>query len=86
VLHPGDNTFFATADIKQVPIVEALTQEPFCKLEGKLPFQLSGSGVVNNGQNIPYFADALAASNQSIIIDLSQASKALGIPVGCLSN
>ncbi|KAI3323584.1 hypothetical protein HD806DRAFT_497261 [Xylariaceae sp. AK1471] len=86
VLRPGDNTFFTTADIEQVPIIKALTQEPFCELEGKLPFQLKGSRVTNNGQDIPYFAAALAASNQSVTIDLSQAAKAVGIPAACLSK
>ncbi|KAI8632245.1 hypothetical protein F5Y19DRAFT_356217 [Xylariaceae sp. FL1651] len=83
ILRPGNNSFAVTADIEQVPILKALTQQPFCKLEGKLPFQLSGSDVKNNGQEIPYFRDALAASNQSVTIDLSQAAKAIGIPVSC---
>ncbi|TGJ82537.1 hypothetical protein E0Z10_g6200 [Xylaria hypoxylon] len=84
ILYPGNNTFFATADIKQLPIINALTQEPFCELKGKLPFQLSGKDVVNNGQVIPYFRDALAASNQSITIDLSEAAKKLGLPTECI--
>ncbi|KAI1436762.1 hypothetical protein GGR50DRAFT_189784 [Xylaria sp. CBS 124048] len=84
VLYPGNNSFPTTADIKQLPIIDALTMEPFCELNGKLPFILSGTNVVNNGQAIPYFRDALAASNQSVTIDLGEAAKAVGIPVKCL--
>ncbi|KAI1828603.1 hypothetical protein F4861DRAFT_10841 [Xylaria intraflava] len=84
VLQPGDNSFPATADIKQLPIINALTMEPFCELNGKLPFQLSGKTVVNNGQTLPYFQNALAASNQSITIDLSEAVKLIGITPKCL--
>ncbi|KAI0539255.1 hypothetical protein GGR58DRAFT_243126 [Xylaria digitata] len=86
VLYPGNNTFFASADIAQLPIINALTQEPFCELQGRLPFQLSGKDVVNNGQVLPYFRDALAASNQSITIDLSEAAESLGIPVECMAS
>ncbi|GAP83601.1 hypothetical protein SAMD00023353_0200200 [Rosellinia necatrix] len=86
VLRPGNNTFSTTADIQQLPIINALTQEPFCELGGKLPFELQGKDVVNNGQVLPYFRDALAASNQSITIDLSEAAKKIGIPTECLKT
>ncbi|KAI8948945.1 hypothetical protein F4801DRAFT_555311 [Xylaria longipes] len=84
VLYPGNNTFPTTSDIKQLPIISALTQEPYCELKGKLPFQLQGKNVVNNGQVLPYFRDALAASNQSVTIDLSDAAKKVGLPVQCI--
>ncbi|KAI0874123.1 hypothetical protein GGS24DRAFT_516901 [Hypoxylon argillaceum] len=86
VLYPGNNTFPITADIQQLPIINALTEEPFCELNGKLPFQLSGNNVVNKGQALSYFSDALAASNQSVTIDLSEAAKRVGIPVGCATS
>ncbi|KAF2968729.1 hypothetical protein GQX73_g4812 [Xylaria multiplex] len=86
VLYPGDNTFFTSADIAQLPIINALTQEPFCELQGRLPFQLSGKDVVNNGQVLPYFRDALATNNQSITIDLSEAVENLGIPIECVAS
>lgn len=83
VLRPGNNTFSTTADIQQVPIIKALTQKPFCELDGKLPFKLQGEDVVNGGQTLPYFRDALAATNQSITIDLSEAAKKIGLPAQC---
>ncbi|KAI0448527.1 hypothetical protein F5B21DRAFT_105297 [Xylaria acuta] len=84
VLYPGDNTFPTSSDIQQLPILNALTQEPYCELGGKLPFQLEGKNVVNNGQVLPYFRDALAASNQSVTIDLSEAAKKAGLPIKCI--
>ncbi|KAI1203903.1 hypothetical protein F5X97DRAFT_337792 [Nemania serpens] len=86
VLYPGSNTFPTSADVQQLPIVNALTQEPFCELAGKLPFQLSGKDVVNNGEVLPYFRDALAASNQSVTIDLSEAAKQIGISAECINS
>ncbi|KAI1757091.1 hypothetical protein F4782DRAFT_481203 [Xylaria castorea] len=84
VLYPGDNAFPSTSDIKQLPIINALTQKPFCELKGMLPFELMGKNVVNNGQTLPYFRDALAATNQSVTIDLSEAAKNAGLPVMCI--
>ncbi|KAI1369337.1 hypothetical protein F5Y08DRAFT_293073 [Xylaria arbuscula] len=84
VLRPGNNTFATSADIQQLPIVSALTQKPLCELEGKLPFRLKGKDVVNNGQVLPYFRDALAASYQNITIDLSEAAKKIGISAKCI--
>ncbi|KAI0858521.1 hypothetical protein F4860DRAFT_297974 [Xylaria cubensis] len=85
VLYPGDNAFSTTSDIKQLPIINALTQKPYCELKGKLPFELMGSNVVNNGQVLPYFRDALAATNQSVTIDLSEAAAKAGLPVMCIT-
>ncbi|KAI0433673.1 hypothetical protein F5Y09DRAFT_54654 [Xylaria sp. FL1042] len=84
VLYPGNNTFSTTADIKQLPILNALTLEPLCELKGKLPFQLKGNNVVNDGQVLPYFRDALAATYQNVTIDLSEAAKKIGISAECI--
>ncbi|KAI1425386.1 hypothetical protein F5Y12DRAFT_747314 [Xylaria sp. FL1777] len=84
VLYPGDNTFTTSASIAQLPILNALTLKPLCELNGKLPFQLVGSDVENNGQTLPYFRDPLAASSQNVTIDLSDAAKKIGLPVGCI--
>ncbi|KAI0506117.1 hypothetical protein F5B22DRAFT_625287 [Xylaria bambusicola] len=84
ILRPGNNTFVTTADIQQLPILKALTQKPLCELDGKLPFQLKGKDVVNKGQVLPYFRDALAASSQNVTIDLSEAAKKIGITAKCI--
>ncbi|KAK5624485.1 hypothetical protein RRF57_000201 [Xylaria bambusicola] len=84
ILRPGNNTFVTTADIQQLPILKALTLKPLCELNGKLPFQLKGKDVVNSGQVLPYFKDALAASSQNVTIDLSEAAKKIGIIAKCI--
>ncbi|KAI0970304.1 hypothetical protein F4678DRAFT_136304 [Xylaria arbuscula] len=84
MLYPGNNSFSTSADIAQLPIITALTQEPFCKLKGKLPFQLRGKDVENNGQVLPYFRDALAGTLLNVTIDLSGAAPKIGVPAECI--
>ncbi|KAI1265916.1 hypothetical protein F5Y18DRAFT_31557 [Xylariaceae sp. FL1019] len=86
VLRPGNNSFFTNATIEQLPIIKALTEEPDCRLDGALPFQLSGKDVTNNGDELTYFKDALASANQSVIINLKDAAEAVGITPGCVSK
>ncbi|KAI0154843.1 hypothetical protein GGR57DRAFT_98361 [Xylariaceae sp. FL1272] len=86
VLRPGNNSYFTNATIEQIPIVTALTTQPDCKLDGVLPFQLSGKDVTNNGDELTYFRDALASANQSVTIDLKDAAEAVGIKPGCLTK
>ncbi|KAI0385798.1 hypothetical protein F5Y04DRAFT_276321 [Hypomontagnella monticulosa] len=85
VLRPGEtNDFFIWADIDQMTVVNALTHHPWCERNGTLTFELSGKNVTNRGQSIPYFADALAASNQTVDIAIGDAAKHdLGMPIGC---
>ncbi|KAI1856972.1 uncharacterized protein JN550_013538 [Neoarthrinium moseri] len=86
VLYPGDNVFPIQGDIQQLPVLKALEGKPYCENGGILPFQISGHTVVNNGQPIPWLADALAASNQSVTIDIGSAVKPLGVQVSCRSS
>ncbi|KAK3363117.1 hypothetical protein B0T25DRAFT_30956 [Lasiosphaeria hispida] len=88
-LVPGnDNKYPIRAAISQNDILDTLGESPYCdKTEGVLPFQLRGKTVVNHGQNITYFADALASANQTVEIDLGTPIKALlgkAIPCGGL--
>ncbi|OTA69025.1 hypothetical protein K449DRAFT_396401 [Hypoxylon sp. EC38] len=85
VLHPGPNDFFIWADINQTAIINGLTKRPWCERNGTLTIQLSGKEVTNNGQPIPYFANALAATNVSVDIPIGQAiQNDLGLSLGCL--
>lgn len=85
VLRPGANAFFIRADINETEILDGLTQRPWCERNGTLTFQLAGRSVVNRGQPLPYFADALAATNQSVDIAIGQAVRDdIGLPVACL--
>ncbi|KAI0148128.1 hypothetical protein F4776DRAFT_300780 [Hypoxylon sp. NC0597] len=85
VLRPGPNEFFIWADINQTAIINGLTKRPWCERNGTLTIQLAGRDVTNNGQPIPYFANALAAANVSVDIPIGQAIKNdLGLSLGCL--
>ncbi|KAI1767589.1 hypothetical protein GGR53DRAFT_481670 [Hypoxylon sp. FL1150] len=85
VLRPGPNDFFIWADIDQAVVLQALTQHPWCD-NGTLPVQLAGRSVTNHGQPLPYFADALAATNQSVEIAIGQAVEDdIGLPLTCSS-
>ncbi|KAI0008915.1 hypothetical protein F4779DRAFT_618177 [Xylariaceae sp. FL0662B] len=49
VLHPRDNDYFFRADIRERPVVTALTQRIYCERGRVLSFQLTGKTVANNG-------------------------------------
>ena len=84
VLYPGDNSFRMRGNMTQAPILAALGEQPYCSNGGVVPLQLSGKSVVNQGQNLSYFADALASQNQTLNIDIGQTLKTdLNITVPC---
>jgi hypothetical protein len=83
VLYPGHNNVSMRAAVKQESVLAAVNTKPYCET-GLLPFQLQGKEVVNNGQSLPYFGNALAAHNQTIDIDMGAALKKLGINIQCL--
>ncbi|KFY32043.1 hypothetical protein V494_07894, partial [Pseudogymnoascus sp. VKM F-4513 (FW-928)] len=58
--------------VDQLSVLGGLKMEPYCK-DGVLPFDLMGKSVVNHGQNLPYFADALALHAQSTDIGVGKA-------------
>ena len=82
VLRPGMNSVAMRANVTQTPVITTVTKRPYCE-DGKLPFVLRGTDVVNNGQHIGYFADALAASNQTITIDIGKTLASIGLPIVC---
>ncbi|KAK3336266.1 hypothetical protein B0T19DRAFT_34404 [Cercophora scortea] len=83
-LSPGDdNVFDMRATIDNGPVLTAIQEKPYCE-DGNLPFQLRGKDVTNHGQYLNYFADALAAGNQTIEIDIGGTIKKLtGQAVAC---
>lgn len=84
LLRPGLNNFTMRATIDQGPVLKALGQKPYCENGGQLPFQLSGKDVVNNGQRLSYYADALASGNQTVTIDIGgDLKKHLNLTIPC---
>ncbi|KAK4197796.1 hypothetical protein QBC40DRAFT_100144 [Triangularia verruculosa] len=84
------NEYKMRATIEQSPVLEALGKSPACdKDNGWLDFQIRGKTVTNNGQDLPYFANALSTANQTIPIDIGgtlQRSLGLTIPCGGLGG
>ncbi len=68
-LVPGINNLSIRATIDQFPILEALGEEGTCET-GVVSFELAGKSVVNNGQNLTYFAKALSTVKQQVDIDV----------------
>jgi hypothetical protein len=78
------NEYAMRATVDSFAVIDALGKKPYCEEKGVLPFQIRGKTVVNHGQALPYFADALAAHNQTINIPIGAAiNKSLGIVVPC---
>jgi hypothetical protein len=83
-LRPGMNVYPMRATIQNDAVIDALGQKPYCEQKGVLPFQIRGKTVVNHGQPLPYFADALASANQTIEIPIGEAvNKSLGVVIPC---
>ena len=85
ILYPGINNRTMYADIEQRPVLEAVTTEPHCT-DGVVPFELRGKDVVNNGNRLAYFADALASLSTKVDIGLKDAFDRAGLEVGCGSS
>lgn len=81
-IRPGVNNVSVRATIEQGAVITALTSQPYCK-DGILPFDLMGKSVLNHGQNLPYFAQALALHPQSVTIGVGAALKASGLDLKC---
>ncbi|KAH8675783.1 hypothetical protein BX600DRAFT_494225 [Xylariales sp. PMI_506] len=83
VLYPGNNSFPVNGTIDQVAILNALDVQPYCSNGGILPIDITGNTVVNNGQSLSYFAQALGSYNETVSIDIGAAVKPLGLTVAC---
>lgn len=65
------NNYTMRASISQSDVINVMGQRPYCdEAKGVLPFEIGGKSVVNHGQALPYFANALASANQTITIDI----------------
>ena len=83
-LEPGMNEYVMRATVENGPVLKGLAKKPYCEQGGILPIAISGKTVVNKGQDLPYFRDALAASRLTIDIPIGKAVKDnLGLDVPC---
>jgi len=79
----GLNNFTIAANISQAPVLSALGLQPYCSNGGELPFQLQGSNVINHGQYLAYYANALAAGNQTVLLPIGADLKKDNVVVNC---
>ncbi|PHH68545.1 hypothetical protein CDD80_7438 [Ophiocordyceps camponoti-rufipedis] len=84
VLRPGDNEVDVEANLDQIKILRIMSKRPYCET-GIVPFDVLGTRVVNNGEELDYFAKALGSANQTINIDIGNIlRKSLGdMPLTC---
>lgn len=86
VLYPGINNITMHAHLEQLPVLKALNEEPYCET-GVMPFVLTGINVTNNGQNLTYYGNALAAVAQTVNIDIgSILARDLNITANCSAS
>ena len=81
VLKPGNNTvpMKAAADpFKLLPLLS--------KYDGKLPIEIVGKSAVYNGENLPYFEEALASNKQHVTLDIGSALASSGVDLGSLGS
>ena len=85
LLFPGENKFPMRATVDNGAVLAALGSKPYCdEKKGMLPLVLRGKAVMNNGEPLSYFADALGSHNQTIDVDVgSEVAKLLGGPIPC---
>ncbi|KAK0392621.1 hypothetical protein NLU13_2116 [Sarocladium strictum] len=83
VLRPGSNVVNISANLAQLRVLSLLRSSDSCE-SGVLDFKLLGENVTNHGQDLSYFAAALASVNQTVPIDIgSIIEKSLGTKVSC---
>lgn len=79
-IRPGINNVSVRATISQEPVLAAVQKKPYCD-DGVLPFDLMGESVINHGQSLAYFAEALALHAQSTEIGVGAALKEAGLDI-----
>jgi competence protein ComGC len=88
ILRPGSNVVNISANINQIRTLGILRNADAKVCEsGVLDFKLLGDNVTNHGQDLSYFAAALASVNQTVPIDIgSMIEKALDQKVNCVNS
>lgn len=81
VLVPGSVNVDLRATISQIPVLAALSTEPYCAT-GVVPFTLTGESVVNQGNDLDYLADALADAPTTVDVPLGESLGGL-VDISC---
>lgn len=81
-IKPGNNSFPLRANISQTPVLQTIQERPYCET-GIIPFELQGQNVLNHGQRLAYYADAMATTNITTDIAVLPDLQALGLTIQC---
>ncbi|KAJ6088695.1 hypothetical protein N7486_009956 [Penicillium sp. IBT 16267x] len=79
VLKPGNNSVPMTANVNQTAIIEMLTSDSNPYTDGVVPFTITGNSSVYNGQELPYFTNALSANNLTVQLNITKALAEIGL-------
>lgn len=76
-----------SAHIDAIKTTGFLRSAEYCRDGGILPFKMLGDNVTNHGEDLSYFATALASVNQTVPIDIGAIiAKSLGTEVKCADD
>lgn len=72
-LTPGDNYIPMTSSINQTAILSMISSKDNPYTDGLVPFAITGNSSVYNGQELPYFTEALASNNLTVKLNVTKA-------------
>ncbi len=84
LLVPGNNNYSIRANITQLPVIAAVTQEPYCN-NGTLPLDFLGVSVINHGQDLGYFETGFKLNKQTVEVPVGPDLKAIGFNISCVA-
>ncbi|KAJ5493366.1 hypothetical protein N7539_002112 [Penicillium diatomitis] len=72
ILKPGNNTLEMTAEVNYAKVLGLVLPSSTAKYgkTGIAPFTITGNSSVYNGQELPYFSNALAANNLTVDLNI----------------
>jgi hypothetical protein len=69
-LYPGNNNLSIRANVSQIPVVTAVTTQPYCQ-NGTIPLDIIGTSVVSNGVALPYYEAGFKQNVESLTLNVT---------------
>ncbi|KAJ5683516.1 hypothetical protein N7462_006681 [Penicillium macrosclerotiorum] len=79
ILKPGNNTVPMTANVNESAIISFMLSDSNPYTDGVVPFQITGNSSVYNGQELPYFTEALSSNNLTVNLNVTKALAEINI-------
>ncbi|KAJ5584627.1 uncharacterized protein N7459_004427 [Penicillium hispanicum] len=77
-LKPGNNTVQMTSAVNESAVINLLLFDSAYQ-NGIIPLVIRGNSSVYNGQELPYFTEALSANNFTVDVNISEILSGIGI-------